>query len=94
MLLHEIGILPPGDDDYSAHKSSIAMFLSFLVFGAVPVVTYLCFGLIMGSSALDAYGFDVACGVTLLTFFVLGAVKNAIAENNPLAGGALMAFQG
>lgn len=94
MLLHEIGILPPGEDSQAPYKSAIAMFVSFLVFGSVPIATYLIFGAFADSNEVAQYGFAVACAVTILTFFILGAVKNTITENNPWLGGLQMAFQG
>lgn len=94
MLLHEIGILPPGEDGSAAYKSSIAMFISFLVFGCVPITTYLIFGAFAPPEMFAHHGFSVACVFTILTFFVLGAVKNSVTEQNPWMGGIQMGFQG
>lgn len=57
MLVHEIGIMPPEEDDSMAFKSSIVMFFSFLVFGFVPVVAYLVVAkleLVVASEAAQA----------------------------------------
>eukprot|EP00392_Amoebophrya_sp_AT5.2_P007864 g7883.t1 len=93
MLLHEIGILPPGESD-DAWRSSLAMFFSFCVFGFVPIGTYLMVEVCFGTQFLEQHGFALTCLASLFTLFLLGFAKNKIAESDPWQGGFGMVFQG
>lgn len=93
MLLHEIGILPPSEED-SSWRSSTAMFVSFLLFGFVPILSYIVTGIVFGQENLQHYGLSVACIVTLATLYGLGFMKSKIVESDPVWGGLQMAFQG
>ncbi|CAD7925885.1 unnamed protein product [Amoebophrya sp. A120] len=94
MLLHEIGILPPDADEDGCWKSALAMFVAFVVFGLVPVGTYLLVELLFGNATVQNYGFLISCVASLATLFLLGYWKNKIAESSPWSGGCWMLFQG
>merc|ERR1712129_101824 len=94
MLLHEVGILPPSDTD-DARRSAVAMFMSFLLFGFVPIVSYIMVAVLLGEDGVAQYGFIATCGVSMFALFALGFMKNKITESSSyLLGGVQMMFQG
>ena len=97
MLLHEVGILPPSEDD-GAYGSAAAMFISFAIFGSIPILSYIAATRLIFTNddqdELARHGFMTCCVVSLFTLFLLGAVKNKIADQNWLKGGGMMMGQG
>eukprot|EP00746_Dinoflagellata_sp_MGD_P143367 gnl/MRDRNA2_/MRDRNA2_76203_c0_seq1.p1 gnl/MRDRNA2_/MRDRNA2_76203_c0~~gnl/MRDRNA2_/MRDRNA2_76203_c0_seq1.p1 ORF type:complete len:277 (-),score=63.27 gnl/MRDRNA2_/MRDRNA2_76203_c0_seq1:19-849(-) len=89
MMLTEIGMLPPEAE--GVVLNGVLMFLSFLIFGAVPLVAY------VGALALGA-GFNEAfmytCILSCVGLFALGAIKAMIADLQIVRGGITMLFQG
>lgn len=63
------------DEDDNVWKDGLVTFLSFTLFGAMPLLVYCIFPFAfphIDSSVL----FGVACGLTALTLFVLGVLKS------------------
>jgi len=75
MMVQELGMLPP-DPDESAWKSGLVMFLAFLTFGIVPLLSYLAFSTINFKTNRENALFAIACVLTAVALFVLGAVKS------------------
>ncbi|EER03603.1 conserved hypothetical protein [Perkinsus marinus ATCC 50983] len=92
MMLTELGLFPVDAED-SAAASGFAMFCSFMIFGSVPLLSYLL--LIMLIKDLPVAGaFAGTVCTSLLTLFVLGVVKSKVVSQNPLKGGMYMLLQG
>ena len=87
MMLTEIGMLPPDDNDSPA-LSGFVMFVSFILFGSVPLLSYyfLSFG--------DVHPFIIASISSICTLFLLGAVKSRFVSKPALEGGVIMVVQG
>lgn len=74
MLVDELGIEPPGEDD-SAYKDGAITFASFCFFGFFPLAAYCIFG--TANEDLDSRAlFMISCILTCVMLFVLGAVKS------------------
>jgi DNA damage-binding protein 1 len=94
MLVQELGMMPPDEDD-SALKDGLAMFGSFLAFGSVPMWLYVIFYAADWQDAEDDMTrFAIACVVTALTMFALGAVKGVITKMGAAKAGLLMMGNG
>jgi len=78
MMVEELGIMSVDPTD-SPFKNGLVTFVSFLLFGCVPMVSYV--GLVAIHPSRDAASafditFIVACVMTLLTMFLLGALTS------------------
>jgi VIT1/CCC1 family predicted Fe2+/Mn2+ transporter len=89
MLLTEIGIIPP-DPTESHVVSGLAMFVAFLMFGAIPLLSY---SLIV-YHIHSASPFLVTVFTSLSTLFTLGVTKSHILSQGKIKGGMLMTLQG
>lgn len=78
MMVHELGLMPV-DPEESPARDGVVMFLSFCIFGFVPLISYV--GFIGKSNAADE-AFIVACVLTAITLFSLGLVKGKL-TNQP-----------
>jgi|LauGreDrversion4_2_1035121.scaffolds.fasta_scaffold554252_1 VIT1/CCC1 family predicted Fe2+/Mn2+ transporter len=87
MMLTEIGMLP-ADKDENVAIGGIVMFISFVLFGSVPLLSYyfLSFG---GLSP-----FTIATISSTITLFILGAIKSKFVSKPPVTGGMWMMLQG
>ena len=87
MMLTEIGMLP-ADKDENVAIGGIVMFLSFVLFGSVPLLSYyfLSFG--------GLTPFTIAAISSSVTLFILGAIKSRFVSKPPLTGGVWMMVQG
>lgn len=75
MMVQELGMMPP-DPEESAWKSGLVMFVSFLIFGLIPLLSYLAFSTInFKTNKADAL-FAIACVLTAVALFTLGAIKS------------------
>ncbi|TFJ87171.1 hypothetical protein NSK_001503 [Nannochloropsis salina CCMP1776] len=92
MMVEELGLQVPDPND-DIVKEGVVMFLSFAGFGAMPLLGYalipLCFPS-LGPSHL----FNIACGVTALTLFLMGAVKSKFSTRGWLHSGLEMLVLG
>lgn len=87
MMLTEIGMLPADEND-SPLTSGLVMFISFVMFGSVPLLSYylLSFG--------GMKPFTIASISSIVTLFILGAIKSQFVSKPPLTGGVTMVLQG
>lgn len=88
MMVEELGII---QSDESPLKNAIATFLSFGLFGFVPLTAHVFSYFIAG---LRPHAFVSACILTGLTLFALGALKVRITERNWLRSGLEMLVVG
>jgi len=72
MMVQELGLMPAGEDD-SPLKQGAVMFCAFFLFGLVPLLSYIAL-----SAAKDEsdFLFGIACGLTAIALFALGAIKS------------------
>ena len=89
MLLTEIGMLPP-DDQESHVLSGLIMFCAFVCFGAIPLLSFAF--LAHFQSLLSP--FVCSAATSLLTLFLLGAAKAHFIGSPRIYGGMLMILQG
>lgn len=87
MMLTEIGMLP-ADADENVAFGGIVMFLSFVLFGSVPLISYyfLSFG--------GLHPLTIATMSSSVTLFILGAIKAKFVSKPKLMGGLTMVLQG
>jgi VIT1/CCC1 family predicted Fe2+/Mn2+ transporter len=87
----ELGIAPP-DDDASPGVDGVVTFGSFLLFGSVPMWTYLFTFLAKYRDERGVFG--ITCLTTMLTMFALGVTQASITRQNRLKAGLLMTLNG
>jgi VIT1/CCC1 family predicted Fe2+/Mn2+ transporter len=87
MMLTEIGMLP-ADPDESLIMGGVVMFISFVLFGSVPLFSYyfLSFG--------ELHPLTIATLSSSVTLFILGAIKAQFVSKPRISGGLLMVLQG
>lgn len=76
MMVEELGII---ESTESPLKNAVVTFLSFGVFGLIPILAYV---LAYPIAFFRENTFAVACTLTLLTLFTLGAVKVKVTGKN------------
>ncbi|KPA73524.1 putative mitochondrial hypothetical protein [Leptomonas pyrrhocoris] len=89
MMVEELGLLVDLDDAHGPKKQGAVMFVSFLVFGAIPLLAYLP-GKGQGTDAV----FVVSCVLTAISLIVLGAVKGFLVGFSISRSAALMVLNG
>jgi vacuolar iron transporter family protein len=90
-LPSELGFSAP-DKDASPAKDGIATFTSFLVFGSVPMWSYVITYYAGYRTASGVFG--IACVFTALTLFLLGVTQASITRQPRLKAGLLMTLNG
>jgi VIT1/CCC1 family predicted Fe2+/Mn2+ transporter len=88
MMVEELGIV---ESDESPLRNAVATFLSFGIFGFVPLAAHVIAMFVPG---MGAYSFELSCILTALTLFALGALKVRITERNWFLSGIEMLFVG
>jgi VIT1/CCC1 family predicted Fe2+/Mn2+ transporter len=88
MMLEELGIM---ESDDSPFKNAVATFISFSVFGFIPLVTHVIAVFLPG---IRPYVFVTACVLTGVTLFTLGALKVRITERHWFVSGVEMFLVG
>lgn len=83
MMIEELELQVPGEDD-NPWKDGLITFGSFVVFGVVPLLGYLCFA---GTSLSEMELFIVAIVLTAIMLFVLGALKSTLTSQRWWASG-------
>jgi len=75
MMTEELALPVPGDtDNMDSLKDGCTMFISFTVFGMLPIIGFVCAGALV--PGLSQHGlFLVACAITAINLFGLGAFK-------------------
>jgi len=69
MMMEELELMPPSEDE-SPWKEGFAMFLSFCIFGTLPLLAYAVVPLPSSTPR-----FILACVVTVIGLAILGAAK-------------------
>jgi VIT1/CCC1 family predicted Fe2+/Mn2+ transporter len=76
MMAQELELQVPNDDfKMESFKEGIVMFISFAVFGSLPILGYVIFPAIFGTLTEDQL-FFAACTVTAVVLFIMGCVKS------------------
>ena len=88
MMVEELGIL---ESDESPLANAVATFLSFGIFGFIPLVAHVC-GLFF--DGLEPYAFTTASILTGATLFALGALKVFVTGRNWFRSGLEMLLVG
>ncbi len=76
VMLHqalELGLESPDPEDSPA-KAGLAMFLSFVFFGSLPIISYIFFA-IFDNKGHRASQFAVSIAATIVALFVLGVLQ-------------------
>ena len=87
MMLTEIGMLPADESDSPA-LSGLVMFISFILFGSVPLVSYYFL------AVENMHPLVIATISSTVTLFVLGSIKSRFVSKPAIVGGLTMVFQG
>jgi DNA damage-binding protein 1 len=82
MMVQELGIMPP-DPDEAVWKEGLVTFLSFIVFGCVPLLSFL---ILSATSSSFGVQFGISCALTALTLIVLGLLKSKMSGINYISG--------
>lgn len=93
MMVQELGMMPPDEDD-SPFKSGVVMFLSFLAFGLIPLLSYIALSTIDFGGNKSGALFGIACGLTAVALFILGAVKSRFSTEHWFQSGCWVLFNG
>lgn len=88
MMVEELGIL---ESDESPLANAVVTFLSFAIFGFVPLAAHV---LSQFFPVMQANTFPIACVLTGITLFILGALKVRITERSWLVSGIEMFIVG
>ena len=87
MMLTEIGMLP-ADPDENLLIGGIVMFISFVMFGSVPLLSYYFL------SFDNIHPLVIATVSSSITLFILGAIKSKFVSKPKVKGGLWMVLQG
>lgn len=80
------------DANDSPAKDGLATFISFLVFGSVPIWVY---GICFAAGYKSSNGmFGIACAAVVVTLFMLGAFQGRLTRQNPWRTGVLLMLNG
>ena len=88
MMAEELGIV---ESESSPWKHALATFLSFSIFGLIPVAAYVVSRFL---PPLVPFTFALSSVLTGLTLFILGALKSRFTKRSWLASGAEMLIVG
>ncbi len=88
MMVEELGIV---ESEESPLKNAVVTFLSFGIFGFIPLLAYVVARLVPG---IDNYTFIIACILTGLTLFTLGALKVKVTGKKWFTAGLEMLIVG
>ncbi|MEP4076605.1 VIT1/CCC1 transporter family protein [Haloferula sp.] len=80
MLQEEHGI---GPDRPRALRAAIATFIAFILIGAIPLVAYL---IELIRPGLIENPFAVACGLTAISFAIIGSLKARVVDQSQIKG--------
>jgi len=92
MMIEELGIMPV-DNSENPLKSGFITFGSFMVFGGLPMLAYLCAGSYTTKGNFDAV-FIAAIILFAVALFSLGAVKGKITSKRWYLSGLVMLING
>jgi VIT1/CCC1 family predicted Fe2+/Mn2+ transporter len=90
MMVEELGLMPPDEDD-QPWKNGVVTFVAFVLFGFIPLLSYVTAN---ATGASDSVNFIVACVLTGVTMFLLGAAKAKFTNQSMLRSALLMLLNG
>lgn len=93
MMVEELGLMS-SDEGTTPIRRGLVMFVSFSVFGLVPLAGFVGWVVMMGHNVSNAAAMSVACVMSLVTLFILGDFKGRLVGQNAVTSGILMAFNG
>lgn len=95
MMVEELGLMPV-DPDENPMKNGAVTFVSFLVFGFVPMAAYIVAVAVGGTSTIASFDvtFIVASIMTLITMFILGAITAIFSTSKWYIAGTWMLVNG
>jgi VIT1/CCC1 family predicted Fe2+/Mn2+ transporter len=88
MMVEELGIV---ESEESPLRNALVTFFSFIAFGFIPLIAYVLSNFL---SSIRSITFLIACILTGLTLFTLGAIKVKFTERNWFLSGLEMLFVG
>lgn len=92
MMVVELGMMAPKENEETTPWTKGAVtFISFVIFGSVPLITYTIFE---HYDADDTLLFGMCCFFAMIAIFALGVVKGRLASTSTLASGLLMSLNG
>lgn len=91
MMIQELDLVVPDEGD-NPLKNGAVSFISFVIFGAIPLIPYIFFYI----SDYDNKGgqFGIACAFTVVTLFMLGVSQALLIRQPWLKQGLLMILNG
>jgi VIT1/CCC1 family predicted Fe2+/Mn2+ transporter len=92
MMVEELGMLPPSPDESPA-KGGLVTFLSFLIFGIIPLLPYVIGEAASKSPNMNAL-FGIAIALVALALFALGAVTSRFTIHSWYKAGLYMLIVG
>lgn len=92
MMVEELNLMPVDDDD-SPLTGGVVTFVSFMAFGVIPLLPYLL-NLIPGVGLSADMTLNASCVLTVITLFLLGAVKANFVGQQWWKSGASMMING
>ncbi|CAI5728691.1 hypothetical protein KXD40_007352 [Peronospora effusa] len=92
MMVEELNIMPVEDED-SPLTGGIITFLSFMLCGVIPLLSYLV-NLFPGINMSQHTTLYLSCFLTVVTLFLLGAVKGKFVGQKMWRAGGSMAING
>mmetsp|Transcript_8186 Transcript_8186/g.16318 ORF Transcript_8186/g.16318 Transcript_8186/m.16318 type:complete len:287 (+) Transcript_8186:195-1055(+) len=92
MMCEELQLKVPGDDE-NPYMDGLITFLSFLIFGTMPLLGYLLVPLVYPEASND-FLFGTAVVVTMVVLFILGSFKSAFSASSWYSSGAEFLFLG
>jgi VIT1/CCC1 family predicted Fe2+/Mn2+ transporter len=88
MMVEELGIV---ESEESPLRNALVTFFSFIAFGFIPLIAYVLSNFL---SSIRSITFLIACILTGLTLFTLGAIKVKFTERNWFLSGLEMLLVG
>ncbi|CRH02659.1 iron transporter, putative [Plasmodium relictum] len=93
MMSEELGLIITNEDKNEAMKKGIIMFLSFCVFGLIPLSAFVAYIVFFEYTDYNTSFFVVFIS-TLITLFILGLFKSQFTNQKPLKCALCMVFNG
>ncbi|KYN98040.1 putative integral membrane protein [Plasmodium gaboni] len=93
MMSEELGLIVTNEDKSECLKKGIIMFLSFAVFGIIPLSAYVAYTVFFGYSDYTT-SFLVVFFSTLTTLFILGLFKSQFTNQKPITCALYMVLNG
>uniref|UniRef100_A0A7S2W1U3 VIT family protein n=1 Tax=Rhizochromulina marina TaxID=1034831 RepID=A0A7S2W1U3_9STRA len=91
MMNVELGLLTPDGDEDPWKKGGVT-FLAFIIFGSIPLISYIGFAAVPGNTPAALFGYCIV--FTGAAIFVLGVVKGKFAQADAVSSGLLMLVNG